>query len=254
MSDKKPKQHTARVKRPERRQMMWQEMSLEQLVAGDHPVRAVWAYVDSLDLSPLYQKIKAVEGGVGRNAVDPRILFALWMFATIEGISSARQIARLCKRDAPYMWICGGVGVNYHLLSDFRVDHTDFLDDLLVDTIATLMNQELVTLNEVAQDGMRVRANAGKSSFRRQPTLEKHREAARTQVERLRDESDDDSNDHGESSKRTEAAQQRAARDRQARVEQALEELKGIQQRKNVATGAAAKTDVVARLTRRLAI
>ena len=230
--DNQESKRAARVKRPERRQMMWREMSLEQLVPADHPVRAVWAYVDSLDLEPLYRKIKAVEGGVGRDAVDPRILLALWMFATIEGISSARQIARFCKRDAPYMWICGGVGVNYHLLSDFRVDHTEFLDELLADTIATLMHQNLVTLNEVAQDGMRVRASAGKSSFRREPTLERHREAAQAQVERLRHESEDDSSDHGESTKRSEAARERAARDREDRIAKALEELAEIQQKR----------------------
>ena len=88
----------------------------------------VWRSVDSHDLSPLYAKIQAVEGTAGRDAVDPKILMALWMFATIEGISSARQVARLCERDLAYKWICGGVGVNSHLLSDFRTAHGEFLD------------------------------------------------------------------------------------------------------------------------------
>ena len=91
-------------------------------------MRVVWRSVDSLDLSPLYAKIRAVEGTAGRDAVDPKILMALWMFATIEGISSARQVARLCERDIAYLWICGGVGVNSHLLSDFRTAHGEFLD------------------------------------------------------------------------------------------------------------------------------
>jgi len=103
-------------------------MALDQLIPANHRVRVVWRYVESLDLERLYARIKAVEGGVGRDAVDPRILMALWMFATIEGISSARQLGRMCERDLAYLWICGGVGGNYHLLSDFRVQHSGFLD------------------------------------------------------------------------------------------------------------------------------
>lgn len=220
-----------RVKRPERFQMRWMDASLDQLIPRDHRVRAVWAYVDSLDLRPLYQEIRAVEGHAGRDAVDPKILLALWMFATIEGVSSARHLARLCTRDLPYMWICGEVGVNYHLLADFRTGHGDFLDELLTDTIATLLHQQIVTLEMVAQDGMRVRANAGSGSFRREKSLRQCREEAAEQVQRLREESDDDSDTDASNSRRR-AAGERAARERQRRVEQALEELAELQQQK----------------------
>ena len=206
-------------------------MALDQLLPSDHRARVVWAYVDSLDLGPLYAKIRAVEGEVGRDAVDPKILMALWMFATIEGISSARQVDRLCKRDLAYMWICGGVGVNYHLLSDFRTDHGDFLDQLLTDTVATLMHQGLVTLEVVGQDGMRVRANAGSSSFRRQKTLEKCYKEAREQVRKIREESENEANRQTSDACR-EAARERAATEREARVEKALEELAELQQQK----------------------
>ena len=150
--------------------------------AADHRARVVWRYVDSLDLSPLYSKIQAVEGQAGRDAVDPKILSALWMFATIEGVSSARQLARLCERVIADMWICDGVGVNHHLLSDFHTAHGEFLDQLLTDTIGTLIHRNLITLEVVPQDGMRVQAHAGNSSFRRQSSLEKCRDEAHAQV------------------------------------------------------------------------
>ena len=223
----------ARVKRPHRDQIQWRDASLDQLVPKDHRVRAVWAYVDSLDLTPLYQKIRAVEGGVGRDAVDPKILMALWMWAIIEGISSARHVARQCEKDFTYLWICGEVGVNYHLLSDFRTDHGEFLDELLTDTIATLMHQKIVTLETVAQDGMRVRAHAGSGSFRRKKSLEKCRQEAAEQVQRLRDESDDDSaNGHDASNARRRAAVERAAREREELVAAALQNLEQLQQQK----------------------
>lgn len=220
-----------RVQRPERMQIEWRPVALDQLVPGDHRVRVVWRYVESLDLSPMYAKIRAVEGQAGRDAVDPRILLALWMYATIEGVSSARQLDRLCERDVTYLWICGGVGVNYHLLSDFRSAQGEFLDQLLTKTIATLLHQGLVTLEIVAQDGMRVRANAGASSFRREPTLQKCLEQARQQIKRLNAEREQEA-DPNTSNTRREAAQQRSAAEREQRIEQALDELAQLQEQR----------------------
>lgn len=220
-----------RVKRPQRDQMQWRDASLDQLIPKDHRVRAVWAYVDSLDLGPLYEQIQAVEGRAGRDAVDPKILMALWMFATIEAVSSARHLDRLCTRDLPYMWICGEVGVNYHLLSDFRTAHGTFLDQLLTDTIATLLHQNLVTLETVAQDGMRVRAHAGSSSFRRKKTLQECRKRAAEQVQKLREENDDDS-DTDASNVRRKSAAKRAAKERNQRVEDALKNLAELEEQK----------------------
>jgi transposase len=221
----------ARFQRAERSQVEFQTMALDWVLAEDHQARAVWDYVSSLDLKPLYEKIRAVEGRAGRNPVDPRILMALWMFATIEGISSARQLDRLCERDMAYRWICGGVTVNYHLLSDFRTDHGEFLDQLLTDTIATLMHQNLVTLQVVAQDGMRVRASAGSSSFRRRKTLQQCHHEARQQVTTLNTERQSEEQPESSNARR-EAARKRASADRKKRVEKALEELEKVASQK----------------------
>jgi transposase len=229
-----PAEHSlrqVRVQQPERHQIRWVEASLDQLVPRDHRVRAVWAYVEALDLTPLYDRIQAVQGGPGRDAVDPRILMALWIMATAEAVSSARLLGRLCGRDLVYMWICGDVGVNHHLLSDFRVQHGEFLNELLTDTIATLMHQNLITLETVAQDGMRVRAHAGSDSFRREKTLRECREEAAEQVKKLQEETADPA-DPDAGDKRRQAAQQRAARERLERVEAALENLAELQQQR----------------------
>jgi hypothetical protein len=150
---------------------------------------------------------------------------ALWLYATTEGVGSARQLDRLTGRDVVYRWICGGVSVNHRLLSDFRVDHADWLDGQLTASVAGLMKEGLVTLNRVSQDGMRVRASAGKSSFRRQPTLEEHLTTATEQVNRLREELEADP---AASSTRCAAARKRAAEDRQQRVRQALVEVEKV--------------------------
>jgi transposase len=211
----------ARVQRPERKQIEFQPFSLDELLPADHEGRAVWSYVEQLDLSRLYSPIRAVEGIAGRDAIDPKILLALWLYATLQGVGSARALDKLCKEHVAYRWICGGVTVNYHALSDFRVAHPDLLDDMLTDSVASLANEGLVSLNRVAEDGMRVRASAGSDSFHRQGTLEKHLAAAREQVERLKRELEEDP---GTMSARQRAARQRAAREREERLQRALEE------------------------------
>src|SRR5215203_2282360 len=177
---------------PNRAQIELRAVDLESLLAPDHAARAVWEFVESLDLSPLYAEVQSVEGRAGRPAIDPRIYMALWLYATIEGVGSARALERLTRQHDAYRWILGGVSVNHHSLSDFRVQHGEFLDKVLTQSVATLMNRELVTLNRVSQDGMRVRASAGASSFRRQPSLERCLQEAEEQVERLRQELEKD--------------------------------------------------------------
>jgi len=208
-----------RLRVPQRSQVEMHFASLDELLELDHPARMVWTLVCSLNLGRWLREIKAVEGAVGRDATDPRLLVALWVYATIDGIGSARELERLCQKHLAYQWLCGGVSVNYHLLSDFRSRGGDKWDELLTQVVASLLAENLVTLKRVAQDGMRVRANAGAASFRRRPRLEQFLAEARQQVEalkRLGDESVEDA------SRRRQAAHKRAAQERQQRLQEAL--------------------------------
>ena len=175
----------ARVLQPNRQQLQFLPRDLDAALAEDHSARAIWGLLEKLDLSAFYGSIKATLDRPGRPTTDPKVLLALWLLGTVEGIGSARKLARLCQEHDAYRWLCGGVPINYHMLSDFRVAHEGALDELLTQIAASLMAAGAVTLERVAQDGMRVRASAGASSFRRQETLEKHLEEARAQVARL---------------------------------------------------------------------
>lgn len=227
---KSPRQQrgSARTLVPQRTQVEMQLLSLDQWLDAEHRVRTVWQYVESLDLSELYASIKAVEGRVGRDAIDPRILFALWLFGTLEGVSSARRLAELTTRDIPYLWICGGVTVNYHRLSDFRAAHSELLERILTDSIAVLVHQGLVTLETVAQDGMRVRASAGGRSFRRAASLEEAQRQAAAHLAEVRRQNDQDG-DGGD--RRRRAARERAAREKLERIERARAEMEDLQHR-----------------------
>jgi transposase len=208
-----------RLRTAERRQVELRAVSLDELVGADHRVRLVWRFVEGLDVSRLEAAVKAVEGRPGHPPADPRILLGLWLYATIEGVASARELARLCQEHVAFQWLCGGVGTNAKTLADFRVGHGAVLEQLLVDSFAALLKVGAASLDRVAQDGVRVRASAGAASFRRHSTLEECRAAAEAAVRQLRAEAE---RDPTAASRRQAAAQLRAAADRERRVAAAL--------------------------------
>jgi len=218
-----------RLRTANRQQIVFRAAPLDALISSDHPARVVWDYVLGLDLDPLYDRIKAVEGRPGRAPIDPKILMALWLYATVEGVGSARQLDGLCRDHAAFQWIVGDVSTNYHTLADFRTDHGELLDDLLTKSVAALVTEDLVDLNRVAQDGMRVRASAGAASFRRRPTLEEALAQAEAQVEALRAEVEEDP---AAADRREKGARQRVARERTERIKAALERLPELEAKK----------------------
>jgi transposase len=220
------RQGAPRLRVPDRSQIDTHWAALDDLIADDHPVRAVWAFVSGLDLSTLHDAIKAREGQPGHPPAAPQLLMALWLWATIDGVGSARRLDQLCRDHLVYRWLCGGVSMNYHSLSDFRIAHREVLDQLLARGVAALVEAGLVSLDILAQDGLRVRASAGSSSFRRRKRLEELRTAAQARVARLRAELEADP---GSGDKARRAAQIRAAREREARITAAQERMQELE-------------------------
>lgn len=218
VSEERPRVETAN-----RTQIELLPMDLETLLPPGHAARLVWRFVEGLDLGPFYASIRAREGRAGRPAIDPKILIALWLYATIDGVGSARALERLCYAHDAYRWLRGGVSVNHHTLSDFRVSQAAALDALLTQSLTVLLDQKVVTLNRVTQDGTKVRASAGVRSFRRRERLQACARLARQQVARTRAQMD------GEVTAREAAAQRRAADDKLARVEAALAALPEVE-------------------------
>jgi hypothetical protein len=211
-----------RLQRPDRGQVQLRPTDLESLLPADHRAREVWSFVEGLDLSAFEERIRAVEGHAGRPPIDPAILLALWLYATLEGVGSARALDRLCDERDAYRWITGGVSVNHH------------------------------TLSRVAHDGVRVRASASAGSYRGKGGLRKALAEAGTQVKRLRTELDDDP---AATTRRQAAARERAAREREERVRAALEvmpDLEAVKRRNgdDPDTARASTTDAEARVMR----
>ena len=218
-----------RLREPKRDQIELRAVDIESLIGQDHPVRVIWAYVEGLDLSELEDRIKARGDRPGHPATSPRLMLALWLYACSDGVGSARALERLCSSHDLYRWLCGGVSVNYHTLADFRVGCADLLDRLLAEHLAALAKAGLVDLDTLAQDGVRIRANAGAASFRREATLDRHLATAQAVVEELKREVDTCSD---ASNQRIKAARERAARERSERVKAAQTALAEIKQQR----------------------
>lgn len=220
----RPKPEPAKRLKPiDRAQCFWGPIDIEKLVGEDHPVRGIWAMVNQLERRHLETKIKAVEGRAGQNSLDPRLLMALWIYGYSEGVSSARELSRMCNYEPGCQWLTGMQPVNYHTLSDFRVQHQKELDEIFVQVLGLLSAEGLIEMKRVTQDGTKVKAAAGADSFRRQERIRQHLQLAREQVAVMsRPESE-------EESQRVIGARKRAHRDRQQRLEQALDELEQIQ-------------------------
>jgi transposase len=226
---KAPGRGKPRLRVPHRGQVEFNWTSLDDRLDPDSQARVVWALVCRLDLDAWLADIKAIEGHVGRDATDPRLLVALWVFATLKGVGSARELERLCDNHLAYQWLCGGVSVNYHMLADFRSQGGQKWDALLTQIVGTLMASGLVTMERVAQDGMRVRADAGKSSFRSGERLKELLAEAEQQVEALQRLAETDPE---ELTNRQQAARERAAAERQARIDEAARQCDELRQRK----------------------
>ena len=226
-----------RLRRPDRAQVLLEPVCLEERLAADHAARSVWSVVERLDLSKFQDAVQARGHTPGRAATDPKLLIALWLLATIESIGSARRLEQLCQEHDAYRWLCGGVSVNHHTLSDFRVGHEKALDDLFAQLVAALVEHGVVKAERLSQDSLRTRAAAGTSSFRREQSLRRLLAQARAHVEAVKKQADELPADAA----RQAAARQRAARERVERIEAALAVLPELQAIKEHPTGKPSK-------------
>jgi transposase len=216
-----------RVVEARRDQLEMQPVDLDALLPAEHRARGVWRLVERLDLSRFYDPIKARGSTAGRARTDPKVLLALWLYATADGVVHARELERLCRQHTVYRWLRGGVPVNYHTLSDFRTAHGAALNELLTQVLGVLLHAGLLELKRVTQDGTRVRASAGSRAFRRRAKLKECLAAARAQVAALAAQAKTPA--AATASPRQQAARQRAVREREQRVDRALAALEAVQ-------------------------
>jgi len=211
-----------RLLRPQRDQMRLEVVDLDSQLPPDHPARMVWGFVEAQDLQPLRERIKSRAGEPGRPASDPAVLLALWLYATVDGVGSARAIERLCGQHAAYRWIAGGVPANHDMLSQFRREGGDWLDAMLTRSLGGLIAEGLLSLEEVAVDGTKTRARAGQSSLAGPRRLDRVRQAVGEHIAQLRAELDLGPT---EAERRRQQRRLRAAEQREERIKRATKRM-----------------------------
>ncbi|MEK7275527.1 MAG: IS1182 family transposase [Candidatus Desantisbacteria bacterium] len=216
------KNRKPRLKLINRNQLILRSMDIDTLVGEDHDVRAIWELIGRLDLSKYYKDIESVEGESGRPAFDPQLLISIWIYSYSKGISSAREISRLCNYDPAYQWLTGMEEINYHTLSDFRVLYRDGLNGLFIEILGVLSSEGLVTLERVMHDGTKVKANVSRDTFRREGRIRAHLEVAKEQVNLMEEMSEE------EITPRVARARERVVREKKELLELALKELEKI--------------------------
>ena len=215
------------IRQVNRQQMSWRAVDVERLIDEDHLARAIWTLVGRLNLSAFYLTIESSAEEGGRPAFDPQLLISLWVYAYSQGIGSAREVARRCEYDPAFQWLTRLQEVNYHTLADFRVEKQKELDELFTQVLAALSKEGLITLEQVMQDGTKIKAQASTRSFQREGTIQGHLERARQRVAEMGDPRNE------EASPKAKQAQARARREQQERLENALEELQKLQSHKS---------------------
>jgi hypothetical protein len=130
----------------------------------------------------------------------------------------------------PFQWLCGGVSVNHRLLSDFRTDHEKALDQLFTQVVVSLVDQGVVKVSRISQDGVRVRVGAGAASFRSEERLQQLIAQVQQHIEELKRQLNTPA--YGEKSKAKQVqAEKRRAEEKLQRLNQAMEQMPDIKQR-----------------------
>jgi transposase len=218
-----------RLLRPNRSQVRWDMVSLDSQLPPDHRARMVWAFVQTLDLAPFRDRIKSRDSLPGRPATDPAVLLAVWLYATLDGVGAARAIQRLCQHHAAYRWLVGTVPVNHDMLSEFRRDSGERLDTLLTGSLTALIGEGLLSLEEMAIDGTKVRARAGHNSLAGRERLDAIETAVAKRVVSLKAELEQDA---GAAERKRQARALRVAEEQAGRIERAKERLVEREQEK----------------------
>jgi transposase len=212
------------MRRPQRSEVRQHIAALDDLVPLEHPVRAAWAFAEALDLQDL---VRPGESNAAPPApMQPALMVALWLWATAEGVGSARQLEKLCAEHLAYRWLCGGVDIGHQTLREFRLLHGDALDGLLSRGLAALVEEGAINLELVSPDALKVQALIGASLVRRRRRLKALTVAAAAHVQELRTALDID--DPIADERHDRAARWRTAQQQGARVNAALAQMKKL--------------------------
>jgi transposase len=134
----------------------------EEQVPREHLARDVWRVVEKIDTSELEREYSAL----GRRGYHPRRLLAVWVYASLIGMHHSTQVERACKTDAAFRWLCGGDSPSGPTLRRMRMKQGAFFASALEQTIRIGAALDLVHVDALAVDSVRIRAHASNAAVR----------------------------------------------------------------------------------------
>ena len=203
----------ARYETDNRETLQFFSGSLDDLLPSDSVARPIWAGLQKLDFGAFDDGYD--NDAVGRPAVDPRSLTAVWTLGLLRGVTSSVRLATLCERDIEFRWLLGDARVEKSTLCAFRKQHKAELAALCAQVLSALGGKGLLPGKHMGVDGTIVRAAASRHASKSRRRLEKNRQCLQGILEQKLSQMDE-----GAPSAEIQALQQR-----QARVNAALAEL-----------------------------
>ena len=237
----------ARLKKPNRDQLVMSVVDLERLIPAEHLARAIDSLVKELPDTELLASNKSFEGQAGRPRTDPRMLVAIWVYAYSQGMGEAEAIAEEMKYEPALRWLAGNQTLSARTLSGFRVAQDKAVRELFASLLGILSELELVDLKQVTLDGTKIKASAGAGSFRREKALREHIAEAELAIQQL----EQPETAQAISAQRL-AARQREAVARRQRLQTAATELAELQKGKSAAEQAEVRVSLTDPEARRM--
>jgi len=134
---------------------------LDDLVAADHPVRVIDAFVDTLDLGGLgFSRVEAE--ATGRPPYLPGDLLKLYVYGYLNQVRSSRRLEREAQRNVEVLWLINRLAPSFKTIADFRKDHAQAIVEVCRSFIQFCRVQSLFGAELVAIDGSKIAAVASR--------------------------------------------------------------------------------------------
>ena len=144
--------------KPDRSKVFLLPPSLEDWVPGDHPVRFIDAFVESLDLPSLGFEVG--HAPTGRPRYSAQLLLSVYLYCYFDRIRTLRRMERACLENVAVMWLTGNEHPDHNTLWRFFHDNKEAIRKVLKQSVKVATDANLVGMVLHAVDGTKIEAQA----------------------------------------------------------------------------------------------
>jgi transposase len=138
---------------------------IEDYVGHDNAVRAIDAFVDTLDLEALGFQHSGGDLAPGQPAFDPAALLKLYLYGYTNRVHSSRRQERECRRNLEVIWLMEGLVPSYRTIAEFRRVNGKALKAANREFVLLCKELDLLGGQTVGTDGAFFNASASDASI-----------------------------------------------------------------------------------------